>query len=143
MSKIVEMKKIIKPLIKECLTEILMEEGLMKIVKESVQPEVVQTRNMDSYSENESQFLKNNAKKPKISMQEAKNKLIKEIGMNGFDPFAGSVPYGSEESETIQEELVPENKVLPGIQGRGIDISGLLGSKMNFYNNALNKGKKE
>ncbi len=47
MNKVNEMKKIIKPLIKECLTEILMEEGLMKLVKENTELQIKEERSYE------------------------------------------------------------------------------------------------
>ena len=140
-----DLKKLLKPLIKECLTEILMEEGLMKIVKENVQREPIQEKQA-SYERQEQQFIKDNTQNKKISLQEAKTKLLKEIGINGFDPFAGSIPPADDETGIIEEDILPEKKLMPGIQGSGVDISRLMGANKqawNFYNNALTKGKKE
>lgn len=151
MSKVNEMKKIIKPLIKECLTEILMEEGLMKLIKENTQIEIKEEQeyaknDASGYKNKEQQFMQNNKKK--INIQEAKQKLRQQVGMGTFDPFAGSLPDLEARGEVWEEDLDqvnPTTKVLPGIQGAGVDISVLMGSNKNVWKNNLHamSGKKE
>lgn len=152
MTKVQEMKKIIKPLVKECIKEILYEEGVMKLVQENIHKQNIiphKEVSQENYISKERQFMEKNTQNPKISLQEAKKKLLKEIAMTGFDPFAGTLPVddnSSEENQINGEDLLPESKVLPGIQGSGIDISRLMGANKkswNFYNNALKNGKKE
>lgn len=152
MNKVDEMKKIIKPLIKECLTEILMEEGLMKLIKENTELKIKEERSYkeeaptQKYVQKEQQFMQDNKKK--INIQEAKQKLRQQVGMGSFDPFAGSLAQLEEKDEVWQDELEdvnPATKVLPGIQGSGIDISGLMGHNKNLWKSNLNAmmGKKE
>lgn len=133
MNKVNEMKKIIKPLIKECLTEILMEEGLMKLIKENTELQIKEERSYEEeapakkYVQKEQQFMQNNKKK--VNIQETKQKLRQQVGMGGFDPFAGSLPDLEAKGEIWEEDLEqinPATKVLPGIQGAGIDISSLM-----------------
>ena len=144
------LKKVIKPLIKECLTEILYEQGLNKLIEESIktkQREVVkESREEQAYEVKEVKFMKQASANKPNKLQEVKKQLLQKISMNGFDPFAGSAPIeGSEEQ--ILENLNPETSVLPGIQGSGVDISGLLGQNKQIWkglSTALNgKGKKE
>lgn len=152
MNKVEEMKKIIKPLVKECIREILFEEGIMKMMQESVQKQenfVQKKEPQQNYAAKERKFMQQSTQESKISLQEAKKKLLKEIAMTGFDPFAGTIPESSQIDENFEqngEDIVPENKVLPGIQGSGVDISRLMGANKkawSFYNNALKKGEKE
>ena len=142
------LKKIMKPLIKECLTEILYEQGLNRIIEESIkskQKEVV--REEASYETREAQFMKQTAT-PKINkLQEAKKALLEKIGKNGFDPFAGSVPLNEDSSGNITESMNPDMALHPGLAGGGVDISGLIGKNKSIWKDvstALNgKGKKE
>jgi hypothetical protein len=145
-----DLKKIVKPIIKECLTEILYEQGLNKLIEESIktkQREVVKENREEesSYEAKEARFMKQTASSKPNKLQEAKKQLLQKISMGGFDPFAGSMPIeGSEEQ--IVENLNPQATVLPGIQGSGVDISGLLGQNKQIWkglSTALNKGKKE
>lgn len=141
------LKKVIKPLIKECLKEILYEEGLMKLVKENINynktSETISEE--QKYIKKEREFVKKNIEQPKLNLKEAKKKLLDEIGMNGFDPFYGSEPL-PQDSNQFHEDGVQESRLLAGIQGSGVDISRLMNANKqswNFFNNALNKGKKE
>jgi len=144
------LKKVIKPLIKECLTEILYEQGLNKLIEESIktrQREVVkENKEEESYAVKEVKFMKQNSENKPNKIQEAKKQLLERISMGGFDPFAGSAPMEND-PEQIAESLNPEASVVPGIQGRGVDISSLLGQNKEVwktFTTALNgKGKKE
>ncbi len=144
------LKKVIKPLIKECLTEILYEQGLNKLIEESIktkQREVVSENKQQeqTYEVKEVRFMKEaQANKPN-KIQEAKKQLLEKIGKNGFDPFAGSIPLDG--GEQINESANPEVSVMPGIKGSGVDISGFIGQNKEIwksFSSALNgKGKKE
>ena len=144
------LKKVIKPLIKECLTEILYEQGLNKLIEESIktkQREVVKESNQEeNYEAKEVRFMKQATPSKPSKLQEAKKQLLEKISMGGFDPFAGSMPIEGD-NEKIAESLNPQATVLPGIQGSGVDISALLGSNKEVwktFTTALNgKGKKE
>jgi hypothetical protein len=145
------LKKVIKPLIKECLTEILYEQGLNKLIEEGIKAkhsEIVKEnkKQEQQYEVKEVQFMKENQPNKQNKLQEAKKQLLQKISMGGFDPFAGSSPIEGD-AEKIAESINPEVSVMPGIQGSGVDISSLLGSNKQVWNTfttALNgKGKKE
>jgi len=144
------LKKVIKPLIKECLTEILYEQGLNKIIEESIKTKsrevVKENKEEEVYEAKEVRFMKNTQPNKANKLQEAKKQLLQKISMNGFDPFAGSAPLEGD-PEQIAESINPEVAVMPGIQGSGVDISGLLGQNKQLwksFSTALNgKGKKE
>ena len=140
------LKKIIKPLIKECLTEILYEQGLNKIIEENIKTKNREVIKEDTYETKEVRFMKNNQINKPNKLQEAKKQLLEKISMGGFDPFAGSAPIEGNE-EQITESINPQVSVIPGIQGSGVDISGLVGQFKQVWkeqSTALNgKGKKE
>ncbi len=145
------LKKVIKPLIKECLTEILYEQGLNKLIEESIktkQREVVKEsiQEQETYEAKEVRFMKQTTPNKPSKIQEAKKMLLEKIGKNGFDPFAGSIPIEGDSAQ-IAESINPQVSVLPGIQGSGVDISSLLGQNKQVwkeFSTALNgKGKKE
>lgn len=120
--KIQELKKIIKPMIKECIKEVLLEEGLSKIIAESkVQPTFLP---VDEKAEArfEQQLAKTRPISPaqklapkKEPLQEARKKMLDAIGNSGFDAFAGTEPL-REQTEVKGSDP-------------GIDISNLLGNK--------------
>lgn len=140
-----QLKKIIKPLIKECLTEILMEQGLKKVIEEAVaQPPHIQKQvEQPLYEQKEKQFLKNNLPNQKDTLLEKRKELAQKIGMSGFDPFKGTMPIDSGDNSQGFENLVPEVQTMPGISGRGVDISGLLGNSKAILAAALGSKKKE
>jgi hypothetical protein len=115
-----DLKVLIKPLIKECLMEVLIEEGFTKLISETVrvvpQP-VQQIRNQMAQQE-----------KP-TSLMETKKKMLDAIGSTGFDAFAGTQPLKED------KDLMTEDS--------GIDISKLLENKQVWKQtlNAMN-GKK-
>ena len=59
-----DLKKMIKPLIKECLTELLFEKGMSKLIDESLSAKqkelVVETKQPETYEAKEVKFLKAN-----------------------------------------------------------------------------------
>jgi hypothetical protein len=130
------LKKVIKPLIKECLTEILYEQGLNKLIEESIktkQREVVKESNQEeNYEAKEVRFMKQTTPSKPSKLQEAKKQLLEKIGKNGFDPFAGSLPADGGE-EQLNESIIPEASVMPGIKGKGVDISSLLGPNKEIW----------
>lgn len=127
-----ELKKLIKPLIKECLKEVLIEEGFTKMLSESVQvkEEIVQPK-LTQQTNNEA------VQQKKQALAEAKKKMLQEIGMNGFDAFAGTQPITEAGNPSIPTVAVT------GLRSDdpGIDISRLMSGKLKATFNALN-GKK-
>lgn len=115
-----DLKALIKPLIKECLMEVLVEEGFTKLISETVrvapQP-VQQIRNQMAQQE-----------KP-TSLMETKKKMLDAIGSTGFNAFAGTQPL-KEDKDLMTEDA-------------GVDISKLLENKQVWKQtlNAMN-GKK-
>lgn len=111
--KINELKQIIKPLIKECLKEVLIEEGFTKMLSEAIQrPSVVeQIKTVEKQRVAETSVQKKNLQE----IQQAKKKLLDSIGNTGFDPFNGTEP-------------LKEDKEVKGADP-GIDISSLMGNK--------------
>jgi len=144
------LKKVIKPLIKECLTEILYEQGLNKLIEESIKTKnrevVKENKEEEVYETKEARFMKNAQPNKPNKLQEAKKQLLQKIAMNGFDPFAGSTPLDGDPDQ-IAESMNPDVSVIPGIKGGGVDISGLVNQNKQVwksFSNALNgKGKKE
>ena len=122
-----QLKLIIKPLIKECLKEVLVEEGFAKMLSESVrQPDSVQ-QIVQTTKNNLTEIA--SQKNSLIEMQQNKKKLLDAIGNTGFDAFAGTQPL-KEDTEIVNSDP-------------GIDISRLLENKLVWKQtlNAMN-GKK-
>ena len=111
--KVEQLKQIIKPLIKECLKEVLIEEGFTKMLSETVrQPSAVeQIKAVERTVKQEAA----SQKKSLQELQEAKKKMLDAIGQGGFDAFAGTQP--------LKEDVEVKTS------NPGIDISGLMGNK--------------
>jgi len=123
-----ELKQIIKPLIKECLKEVLVEEGFTKMLSEATktQPVIQQIRKVEKDNLQEITAQKNSLRE----LQENKKKMLNSIGKSGFDVFAGTEPL----KEDVQ------------IKGSdpGVDINGLMNDNKAIWNKMLNAmdGKK-
>jgi hypothetical protein len=126
--KVNELKQIIKPLIKECLKEVLVEEGFTKMLSEATKPEPVIQQIKKAEKDNLQEVA---AQKAALrEMQENKKRMLDAIGRNGFDAFAGTQP--------LQEDVQVKSA------DPGIDISGLMGNKQVWKQtlDAMN-GKKD
>ena len=122
-----ELKNIIKPLIKECLNEILVEEGLKKIVQEGVSQH--ETRQTVSSFSKVAEPVKDKITEAKEKIKEFKKQMMDEIGGSGFDPFGGTAPISDKESSGDS----------------GVDISSLLNANGSAWRSTLNaiSGKKD
>jgi len=88
-----QMKSIIKPLIKECLHEIMLQEGLIRMLKEHNLNESsqqtqnsIQKRPMPETKSVIKSLQKESVEEKKQAIQEVK----KAASFSGFDPFAGT-----------------------------------------------------
>jgi len=125
-----ELKKLLKPLMKECIREVLMENGLQKILSEAVvsQPEQKQV----------TQKVSNTQEKPQIN--EARKKMLEDIGKSGylnskFDPFANTKPLTEAQAAGAPS---PMGGIDP--DDSGVDISNLMNGNKNVWK-ALVGGK--
>jgi len=120
-----QLKKILKPLIKECIKEVLFEEdgALSHVIKEvaaglSGKQQINETRSFKPINNN---IQKNNLKN-------RKKKLLDAIGQdayNGVNIFEGTTPTSAPASHGHPEG--PLSGVSPG--DPGVDISNLFGAK--------------
>ena len=115
-----EIKKILKPLMKECIREVLMEQGLIKILSETVeQPQVV--------------VKKQPVVQEKPQINEARKKMVEDIGKSGymnnkFDPFANTKPLTEAQAAGAPG---PMSNIDPS--DSGVDISGLMNTNKNAW----------
>jgi hypothetical protein len=112
-----DLKTLMKPIIKECMREVLLEEGLVR----------AQPAEKQAVKKFQEQVLKPAyADNKKVPLTEARKKIEEEVRNSNFlpkkfDPFAGSTPIILEESEVRA-------------QNPGIDISSLIGNSVNILN---------
>ena len=124
-----QLKKMLKPLIQECIKEALYEEGLLKNIVSQVvegysqgaQPimEVQRPREPSTQEINESKQIKN-------QLSETKQKMLKAIGQSsyaGVNVFEGTTPMRSVEPSA--------GNIMEGVEPRdpGVDISKFFNHK--------------
>jgi hypothetical protein len=99
-----ELTKILKPLIKECVKEVIMEEpgALSHIIKEVAQGMGAQQLVERKQDKPIKQFIKK--ARPKVDLQEQRKKLMNSIGgsdkFNGMNLFEGTTPTPAQSGES-------------------------------------------
>ena len=129
----VALKNTIKPIIKECIREVLMEIGAESILSESRTP-IVETKKAAPQQRVQPQQLPE-------KVTEFKKKMLEQIGKSGytnkrFDPFAGTTPLTeAQASGTSTSPILDENDP-------GVDVSSLISANAASWKAHLNpKGK--
>ena len=118
-----ELKKILKPLIKECIKEVIFEEGALSTIISEV---MKGTSSSQQIVETKAQQPKQDFARQERKMQEAKErkrKLLDSIGKdayNGVNLFEGTTPAPAQTSGQGQGPL---DGVAPN--DPGVDISGI------------------
>lgn len=127
-----ELKQIIKPLIKQCIREVLMEDGLKNILSEvQAAPQPTQKTPVAT-------------KQQKPVVTEARKKMLDEIGKSGymnskFDPFANTAPLTEAQASNKGPSTGPLKDIDPS--DPGVDISNLMGGSNKKIWKALVGGK--
>ena len=129
-----QLKKLIKPVVKECIQEVLIEEGLLTEVVSQVtaglakQPIVEnKPKKTDDNLFNEDLQMQRKSREANKKLQQHRKKLLDSIGQgayNGVDLFEGTEP--------IKNSPVPGTTHRPDVLGddpsdAGVDISSLMG----------------
>jgi len=148
-----QLKQLIKPLVKECIHEVLLEEGLLTEVVAQVAAgmprqqlvETVQTpsksigkREQEVADKMFAQQRNQKAIQAKAKLQEHRKKMMDAIGndaFNGVDLFEGTEP--------LRESGSPGQAHRPNVLGddpndSGVDISSILGGSSQIWK-AMNK----
>lgn len=133
-----QLKKLIKPVVKECIQEVLIEEGLLTEVVAQVasgmtrQPIVENKKSKDNLF-NEDLQMKRKTREVNQKLQEHRKKLLDSIGQdayNGVDLFEGTEP--------MKQGPAPGTTHRPSILGddpsdAGVDISSLMGQASKVW----------
>lgn len=133
-----QLKKLIKPVVKECIQEVLIEEGLLTEVVSQVtagmtrQPIVENKKSKDNLF-NEDLQMKRKTQEVNQKLQEHRKKLLDSIGQdayNGVDLFEGTEP--------MKQGTAPGAAHRPSVLGdnpadAGVDISSLLGQASKVW----------
>ena len=129
-----DLKKLIKPLVKECIHEVLLEEGLLSNVVSEV------TKGLSS-----APVITEQAKKPvqteppkKRDFSKNRKKLMDAIGgdaYNGVDLFEGTTPAPAQKEQSVGGVDMGDP------EDAGVDISSILGQSSKIWE-SMNKGKR-
>lgn len=141
-----ELKKILKPLMKECVRELLMEEGMFKVLSEVVQP--VRESRHQGLGQLEPQQLENVRKTypqgtllqdpqdTRRKIEENRKRMLDEIGkkgyLNGVNPFEGTEALAESQSPERQPGVVSDRQKVPPVikdidpADPGVDIRGIM-----------------
>lgn len=133
-----DLKKLIKPLVKECIHEVLLEEGLLSnvvaevakgmqgnLVLETKQKQTDSLFNKDAHTKRESQEARN-------KLKEHRQKLMNSINgdaYNGVNLFENTEPMSKHESADPK----PGATDLGSPRDPGVDISSLVGDASKIW----------
>ena len=130
-----DLKKIIKPLVKECIHEVLLEEGLLS----NVVSEVAKGLNtVPVITEQVEQPVASKPRKRKRDYSNDRRKLMDAIGSdayNGVDLFEGTTPAPA------QQEQSAGSVDMGDPNDAGVDIGSILGHSSKIWE-SMNKGKR-
>ena len=133
-----DLKKLIKPLVKECIHEVLLEEGLLSNVVSEVAKgmqgnlivEAKQKQSNDLF--NEDLHTKRKSEETKIKMREHRERLMSSINAgayNGVDLFEGTEPMSQHEMTEPKGGSVD----LGNPRDAGVDISSIMGGASKLW----------
>jgi len=121
-----DLKKVIKPLVKECIHEVLLEEGLLSNVVAEVAKGLQGNTIVETHQpRHEAQQMKQSCRQ----MKEHKENLMKSIGQdayNGVNLFEGTQALN-------QAKPVQGQADLGNPQDAGVDISSLVGKSSAIW----------
>lgn len=135
-----QLKKLIKPVVKECIQEVLIEEGLLTEVVSQVtaglaQQPIVENKPKKTKDNlfNEDLQMQRKSREANKKLQEHRRKLLDSIGegaYNGVDLFEGTEP--------MRESGTPGASPRPNVLGddpsdAGVDISSLMGNASKVW----------
>ena len=136
MMKKSDLKQLIKPVVKECIHEVLLEEGLLSNVVSEVAKGlqgnlVVETKQKpDKHLLNEDLQMKRKSEESRVKLQEHRKKLMNAVSKdayNGVDLFEGTEPMSSREPQKGAVDLGASSDA-------GVDISSILGHSSKIWN---------
>jgi len=127
-----DLKKLIKPLVKECINEVLIEEGLLSNVVAEVTRGMQTGLVVEQNTQKLTQQAPQSGREATQKINEHREKLMKSIGAdayNGVDLFEGTNPMATHEvSEPKPGQIDLGSPVDPGV-----DISSLVGGASKMW----------
>ena len=133
-----DLKKLIKPLVKECIHEVLLEEGLLSNVVSEVAKgmqgnlivETQQKQPNDLFKED--LHTKRKSEEAKVKMRDHRERLMSSINAgayNGVDLFENTEPMSQQETAEPKAGSVD----LGNPRDAGVDISSMMGSASKLW----------
>ena len=123
-----ELKTLIKPLVKECIHEVLLEEGLLSNVVSEVAKGMQGNLVVESASRRIDEPTTRQSTNTKKKLAEHRQQLMQSIGRdayNGVDLFEGSEPISAAPKKGQTDLGDPRDS--------GVDISSLLGNSSQIW----------
>jgi len=135
-----DLKQLIKPLVKECIHEVLIEEGLLsnivsEVTKGLQQNVIVETKQKPKETLfNEDLRMKRKSNESRTKLQEHRKKLLDAVGQdsyNGVDLFEGTdaLTSGGDSSNTPR----PPSVLGDNHRDAGVDISSIIGDASQVW----------
>ena len=122
-----DLKKLIKPIVKECIHEVLLEEGLLSNVVSEV-AKGLQPQNM--VVESREPRVQSPPPRPKTNTTGHRKKLLEAIGRdayNGVDLFEGTDPAAPHREQSAGTVDLGDPK------DSGVDISSIMGGASKMW----------
>lgn len=128
-----DLKKLIKPIVKECINEVLIEEGLLSNIVSEVAigmqgNQIVENKPATAKEEIRHQNTKN--KEAKLKLEQHRKKMMEAVGSdayNGVNLFEGTTPAPA------QQEAAGGSVDLGNPTDAGVDISSLMGGASQIW----------
>ena len=136
-----ELKRLIKPIVKECITESLIEEGILSSVVSEVMkgmaPTIMESAPVSVPTpapvRDNSRALQESQNRRLQQARESRKKLLDAVGADsygGVDLFEGTSPAPAQQSPEAQASS-PLGSVASG--DAGVDISGIIGASAHKW----------
>jgi hypothetical protein len=124
-----DLKRLIKPVVKECIHEVLLEEGLLSNVVAEVVKGMQGNLVVESAPVRSDSSIARKSGETRVKLQEHRRQMMESIGKdayNGVDLFEGTVPTTMREPKKGQIDLGDP-------RDSGVDISSILGNSSQIW----------
>jgi len=123
-----DLKRLIKPVVKECIHEVLLEEGLLSNVVAEVARGMQGNLVVESVQRPQNDSIRRQSTNTKKKLAEHRQQLMHSIGRdayNGVDLFEGSEPISAAPKKGQTDLGDPRDS--------GVDISSILGNSSQIW----------
>ena len=124
-----DLKQLIKPLVKECIHEVLLEEGLLSNVVAEVARGLQSNLLVESQALPQEPEIKHKTKQSRQQLKDHRRKLRDTIGQDayaGVDLFEGTEPLHQSEPQQGHADLGSS-------EDSGVDISSIFGNASQIW----------